>query len=110
MGHAGVGGMTGAAHTLSPELISYLADWLSWAENGAPSCKPYRRTWGLCSNSPYHVYSELEALLEAEFGKSASYPFGGPRAYNDHANAATQHQCAERIAWVKATLAKATGQ
>ena len=90
---------------MSPELLKYFSDWLTWAENGAPHEQPFSRKRGLCSNVPIDVDFELGALLEREFDAGTTYPFGGEARYNADSFAGTHHLQPDRLAWVRAKLA-----
>lgn len=93
---------------MTDDLISFLASWLDWAENGAPDGEPHLRKCGLCHNALRHggfpnaaLVDELRHLLEAELGE-AHNPFGGN--YLERAYYLTQHECPKRRAWVRKKL------
>lgn len=88
--------------TFSKLTREFFRDWLDWVEQGAPNNAPYSRHWGLCSNSDVFdssrfVYNELVDYFG--FGET---PFGDD--YISRANDATQHQCPNRLAFVRANL------
>lgn len=90
---------------ISPELRAFLAEWLDWAENGAPPHDAFSKSAGLCSCALWWEgsLSAREDLL-AFFGDDC-YPFGGKHAYYDAVHLCTQHLDPNRLAWVRATLA-----
>lgn len=93
---------------MSPELSKALADWLTWAETGAPDGKPFDRSFGLCSEIKQHAGSaaclEMKEMLCKEFDDPEA-PFGGLPEYWDRADNNTQHENPARLAWVRKVLA-----
>lgn len=97
---------------MSPELKQYLTDWYEWATGDAKPNKPFDRSIGLCNNIPedqWNMRGELLDLLRAEFNDTL-YPFG-PGSYGDRREyygkmfmSYTQHECPERLAWVKGKI------
>ncbi|HET8729509.1 MAG TPA: hypothetical protein VFM34_00150 [Moraxellaceae bacterium] len=92
---------------ISPELRAFLQDWIDWVDRGAPDWEPYHRRFGLCSNAAYFGSRRgiLVSALQVEIGKLFAHratPFGS--GYTYRAVAKTQHECPNRLAWVRATL------
>lgn len=93
---------------MTDDLISFLASWLHWAENGAPDGEPHNRRNGLCHNALRFEYSswrarcqELADLLFEEFDQTIN-PFGDD--YLGRSLSRTQHLCPNRLAWVRKKL------
>lgn len=89
---------------LSDDLIAFLKAWHDWATNGAPDKEPFNRHCGLCSNSWVHGENARISLGEA-LG-NGDFPFGESEycaRYRDR----TQHECPERLAWVRERLIEA---
>lgn len=105
---------------MSETLKKFLAEWLEWAEAGAPEHEALDRSLGLCANLGFWVTenileipgdmcdtveAEFSALLVAEFGDNYMYPFGGDE-YIQAARLGTQHLNEARLAWVREQLGK----
>lgn len=86
---------------ISPELRAFLQDWIDWVDRGAPDDQPYAREYGLCYNSVAYPGNRLWAQLDYIFG-GRHMPFGGDYYYRTLTG--TQHECPNRLAWVRATL------
>lgn len=89
---------------ISNELRAALANWLEWAENGAPNGAPFYRGYGLCTNMcGRDVGPELHWVLTEEFGDDFEYPFGRFE-YIERQKDDTMHECPVRLAWVRKIL------
>jgi len=87
---------------MTPALRQFLADWLAWAEAGAPEHPVFHRRGGLCvlaSRVSYYLNSELEDVFDEIF-----YPFGGYEEYHRRRIDETQHENPARRAWVRQQL------
>lgn len=92
--------------------LAFLKEWLEWAEDGAAT-NLYSADEGLCCSSyryaakarlgKYDVDRVMEKLF-TEQDRSIAYPFGMAE-YWHRAGEFTQHQCPERLQWVKDTIA-----
>ncbi len=94
---------------MTDDLISFLASWLNWAENGAPDGQPYSRYAGLCPCTRRFDYNrraaaneDLRDALRADFG-DGYYPFG-EAAYHALSREHAQHTYKPRLDWVRAKL------
>lgn len=85
---------------MSDDLIAFLKDWYEWATNGAPESGAFCRYDGLCNNSPWRVRRELKKV----FG--VCFPFG-ESDYYARESTETQHECPNRLAWVRERLIEA---
>lgn len=92
---------------MTPELYQFFVSYRAWLDVGAPDVRPYSRFWGLCGNcivSHRLQYSELEEILNSEFG-NAYAPFGRLLFYKE-ARKKTQHLNPDRIAFVDRMITK----
>lgn len=103
---------------MSPELQAFYNAYATWLNNGAPEThnkarivtSTFARNVGLCSNFERYMMdhgirsAEIHATeMFEQFGgglKRASYPFGGPKMYENEARTNVSHLNAERRAWV----------
>lgn len=104
------------------DLLEFLEAWYKWATvDGAPQGEPFLRELGLCDNLGEYGYSGIcsdqwnEEVsrddLHRKFiegGLSPLYPFGEDNYYT-RCREDTQHECPERLAWVKQTIQELTG-
>lgn len=93
--------------TMSPDLIAFLKAWYDWATNGAPEHEPFSRRAGLCSQVEGPAYEELKIIRQNQFSDGGwVYPFG-EADYSARVSNATQHECPNRLAWVRERLIEA---
>ena len=92
---------------MSPDLIAFLKAWYDWATNGAPDGRPFRRRNGLCYNA-YIWFEKISKPITNELVVSlgSDFPFGESN-YSQRWHARTQHECPERLAWVRERLIEA---
>lgn len=92
---------------MTPDLKTFLTDWLAWTERGAPEGDPYTRRYGLCHNAKVfdsRTRVSMWGLLDTQFDEdAATFPFGED-AYRAARTAKTQHLDPNRLAWVRAQL------
>jgi hypothetical protein len=91
---------------VTPALRQFLADWLAWAEAGAPEHPNFGRSNGLCVLAHYargEILHDLRKQLRASF-EETPYPFGGSREFSQRAFDRTQHLNPARLAWVRQQL------
>lgn len=92
---------------MSPELRKFLAEWLEWAEAGAPEHPHFRRWCGLCKASECwsresYLRDELTLLFDRQ-GLDDTYPFG-ETSYRYARETERQHRSPTRLAWVRKQL------
>lgn len=94
-------------HTLRPETLDYLADWLEWVENTPEPGNRYSRKSGLCDNvvywPKYHRHGERVGLDLHYAFDGENFPFGDDE-YDIRSECHTQHEQPERLAWVRLQL------
>lgn len=100
---------------MSPQLKQFLAEWLAWAEGGAPDHPAFQRWCGLCNNlTEWHFLGdrasrepyagpELKRLLALEF-ENTGYPFGGGARYLRDMTRNEAHRNVARRKWVRKQL------
>lgn len=99
------------------DLLEFLEAWYEWATVvGAPQGEPFLRECGLCDNIENHEWNcsahwdgfvamdDLRRLFVRD-GLSSKYPFG-ERNYRTRHLEDTQHECPERLEWVRKTIAE----
>lgn len=90
-----------------------LRDWLAWVEAGAPTNhKLFDRASGLCAALGNQTAARVACYvnLRSRFvrdGLDTAYPFG-EKAFFQHFNGKTQHECPKRLAWVRKELQHST--
>lgn len=93
---------------ITPALRAFLADWLAWAEDGAPfrGHDDFRPYMGLCGNSDKRGHSVTMDLRQAfeDDGICLYYPFCTDEEYEEMTDDDTQHLCEARLAWVREKL------
>lgn len=99
-------------------ILSFLQDYLEWAEADAPASKVFEPTCGMCGNLGNYlgectaldldgrcdVRGEFSHILATESGCS-DYPFG-ESVYGSESVRRTHHRNHERLEWVRNHLAK----
>lgn len=94
---------------ISKELYTFFKEWLEWAENGGKEHDVFSAGAGLCSNLYWwsgddSMESELYEVLDFVCGDFL-YPFGHDD-YSWRAVYDTQHECPERLAFVREQIKK----
>jgi hypothetical protein len=88
---------------MTPALRQFLADWLAWAEAGAPEHPVFVRGRGLCgcafNYGGYMLRHEVRKALDF-----VTYPFGGGNEFHIRMEDRTQHENPARLAWVRHQL------
>ena len=62
---------------MSPALRQFLADWLAWAEAGAPEHPAFQSNSGLLWNG--YLHGGFDLMVEAARLDDGTYPFGEDR-------------------------------
>ena len=88
---------------MTPALRQFLADWLAWAEAGAPKHPVFTRHWGLCGCAFHYGGHRLRHEVRKALS-FVSYPFGGENEFNIRIKDRTQHLNPARLAWVRQQL------
>lgn len=81
---------------ISVELLAYLQDWLTWAENGALHLAPYSRKNGLCGNLRYWFSRDTWLAKEDELFRllgNKVYPFVNEADFRRRQLSGTLHEC-----------------
>jgi hypothetical protein len=103
------------ADSSNPEsiVLSFLSDWLEWANNGATNFKPYSRRRGLCNalvvfceKKNHTNIKEIQQCLSDMFvsdGLNKVLPFGIDN-FIKHTKLNSFHECEVRKKWILQTL------
>lgn len=92
---------------MTPALRQFLADWLAWAEAGAPEHPVFRRDYGLCGSLQKYAGLYEGRRLEDELLRLFNFtvfPFGSSQEFHQQTRDGTQHENPARLAWVRQQL------
>lgn len=90
---------------MSTSLLTFLTDWLSWAETGAPPNAIFDRAQGLCGNGYIYsvqVYCQLQDRFDREFLDDPEFPFN--ENIDDYTNELDKTLNLHRLEWVRRTI------